>query len=148
MTRMTQIREMAEVQKKSKRTHQANRQQLNYIRRDLQIVRELQLVSDRSLSPKQQQYLKVIEELYYQQITMYDNKVHKIEHRIVSIHQQWVRPIVRGKATANVEFGAKISISMTDGYSMIENADYVVVKYLLYLSVLLWQKESQKKLRY
>ena len=42
----------------------ANRQQLNYIRRDLQIVRELQLVSERSLCPKQQQYLKVIEQLY------------------------------------------------------------------------------------
>ena len=107
-----------------KQIRKANRQQLNYIRRDLQIVRELQLVSDRSLCPKQQQYLKVIEELYYQQKTMYDNKVHKIEHRIVSIHQPWVRPIVRGKATANVEFGAKISISMTDGYSMIEHVDW------------------------
>jgi hypothetical protein len=34
----------------------------------------------------------------------------------VSISQPHVRPIVRGKARADVEFGAKISISLVDGY--------------------------------
>ena len=32
----------------------------------------------------------------------------RLEHRIVSIHQPHVRPIVRGKRNAKVEFGAKI----------------------------------------
>ena len=43
---------------------------------------------------------------------MYRKKKHKVEDRIVSISQSWVRPIVRGKANAPVEFGAKVSISM------------------------------------
>lgn len=36
---------------------------------------------------------------------MYDLSKHNIEHRIVSIHQPHVRPIVRGKCQAKVEFG-------------------------------------------
>ena len=39
---------------------------------------------------------------------MYDKKVHSVEDRIVSIQQPHVRPIVRGKTNADVEFGAKI----------------------------------------
>jgi IS5 family transposase len=32
------------------------------------------------------------------------------------IHQPHIRPIVRGKASASTEFGAKLSISVVDGY--------------------------------
>jgi hypothetical protein len=55
---------------------------------------------------------------------MYNTGTHRIDDRIVSIHQPWVRPIVRGKQTASVEFGAKISIGMCDGYSRIERLDW------------------------
>ena len=44
------------------------------------------------------------------------NRLHHASDWIVSVRQSWVRPIVRGKTTADVEFGAKISISMVDGY--------------------------------
>ena len=76
------------------------------------------------LSPKQEQYLETIRELYRQQQQMYERKMHQVEDRIVSIHQPWVRPIVRGKATADVEFGAKISVSLVNGYAMIERLDW------------------------
>jgi len=49
---------------------------------------------------------------------MYDQRVHTIEERIVSISQPHVRPIVRGKKTAATEFGAKVAISIVNGYSM------------------------------
>ncbi|NUN88190.1 transposase, partial [Coprococcus comes] len=39
---------------------------------------------------------------------------------IVSISQPHVRPIVRGKTRAPVEFGAKVAVSVVDGYAMIE----------------------------
>ena len=39
---------------------------------------------------------------------MYDNRVHSVPDRIVSISQPYIRPIVRGKAKAPVEFGAKL----------------------------------------
>lgn len=52
---------------------------------------------------------------------MYDNKVHSVEHRIVSISQPWLRPIVRGKVKAPVEFGAKFELSLdSEGYGRIE----------------------------
>lgn len=47
---------------------------------------------------------------------MYENNTHKVDDRIVSISQPWVRPIVRGKAGVPVEFGAKLSVSVINGY--------------------------------
>ena len=41
-------------------------------------------------------YLTIIR-LYEQQQYMYDNRAHSVEHRIVSILQPWLRPIVKGK---------------------------------------------------
>jgi len=59
----------------------------------------------------------VIHRLYEQQKQMFDTRTHSIEHRIVSIHQPHVRPIVRGKSQAKVEFGAKIHVSLVNGIS-------------------------------
>lgn len=56
---------------------------------------------------------------------MYDHKVHSVPDRIVSISQPWLRPIVRGKATAPVEFGAKFDLSLdTEGYGRIERISF------------------------
>ena len=51
---------------------------------------------------------------------MYQSRSHRVYDRIVSIAQPDVRPIVRGKAKANVEFGPKVAISVVDGYSLME----------------------------
>lgn len=51
--------------------------------------------------------LLVSQELYRQQSWMYQNKCHRIEDRIVSLYQPHIRPIVRGKAQAPVEFGPR-----------------------------------------
>ena len=45
----------------------------------------------------------------------------KVPDRIVSLSQSWVRPIVRGKQTADVEFGAKVEMSVVDGFLRIED---------------------------
>ncbi|HZK61051.1 MAG TPA: transposase [Anaerovoracaceae bacterium] len=42
----------------------------------------------------------------------------------MSISQSWVRPIVRGKANAPVEFGAKVSISIIDGFAAINRLSW------------------------
>lgn len=63
--------------------------------------------------------------LYEQQKYMYDNKTHSVDHRIVSITQPWLRPIVRGKVKTPVEFGAKLDLSIdSDGYSRIEKISF------------------------
>ena len=52
---------------------------------------------------------------------MYQTRTHRTDDRIVSISQPHVRPIVRGKAKAETEFGAKVAISMVDGYAFIDH---------------------------
>jgi transposase, IS5 family len=64
--------------------------------------------------------LETIIELYRQQKYMFDNKTQSVENLIVSISQPHVWPIVRGKARTNVEFGAKLAISVVDGLVVAE----------------------------
>lgn len=69
-------------------------------------------------------YLTIIT-LYEQQKYMYDNKTHSLDHRIVSISQPWLRPIVRGKVKAPVEFGAKFDLSIdSEGHGRIEKISF------------------------
>ncbi len=99
----------------------ALRKQLGYIRRDLATVEEL---GTKELSLKSKERLIVVRKLYEQQKQMYETKTHQVDDRIVSLNQPWVRPIVRGKAKAQVEFGAKISVSVLDGYFRIEHLSW------------------------
>jgi len=99
--------------------------QLGYVKRDLKIIENLASQGSLSLLSKNEyRQLLVIHELYRQQAEMYKKKIHRIDHRIVSISQPHVRPIVRGKAKANVEFGSKVAISVVDGYALIEHLDW------------------------
>jgi hypothetical protein len=52
---------------------------------------------------------------------MYTSRSHQVDDRIVSIHQPHVRPIIRGKAKAKVEFGAKLAKSLVNGYALYRN---------------------------
>lgn len=66
----------------------------------------------------------VIDELYRQQLEMFRANKHSIEHRIVSIHQPHIRPIVRGKSGKKVEFGAKINVSLQEGFARIDQLSF------------------------
>jgi len=68
--------------------------------------------------------LLVISELYRQQKWMYDHKSRRIDDRIVSINKPHVRPIKRGKAGADTEFGAKISASVVDGFTFVDRISW------------------------
>ena len=57
----------------------------------------------------------VIKELYRQQKYMYDEQTGKCEKRIVSLWQDFVRPIYRGKRPLPTEFGIKLHIMDVDG---------------------------------
>jgi len=104
--------------RKSKKTkmRKAIRQQLQFLRRNLEHIRQLSELTPLSALPgRLYQDLLVISELYRQQQEMYDRKVRSTPGRIVSISQPHVRPIVRGKDRSDVEFGAKVSVSMVNG---------------------------------
>lgn len=108
----------------AKKIRKALRQQLSYVKRDIAYLEEF--MSD-GYAPEAREIplLLTIFKLYEQQQYMYDNKVHSVENRIVSISQPWIRPIVRGKLNAPVEFGAKLDISIdTDGYARIEKTSF------------------------
>ncbi len=64
--------------------------------------------------------LLIVSEVYRQQQLMYEQKVQRIEDRIVSLAQPHVRPIVRGKVGQAVEFGAKLSASSVESYVFLE----------------------------
>lgn len=100
-------------------------QQLRYVARDLRFIEQLVPHTPlTALSRRQYRDLLVIGELYRQQREMYQTRSHRVDDRIVSITLPDVRPIVRGKAKANVEFGAKVAISVVDGYAMMEKTSW------------------------
>ena len=116
------------IRKKSKKTlRKVIGQQLRYVGRNLKTIGKM-LDEKRTrhfpLDYKYQRLYWVIQELYRQQKHMYDTKRHQVEHRIVSISQPHVRPIVRGKAGQEVEFGAKESLSLVDGYSYLHRISW------------------------
>lgn len=104
-----------------KKIRKAIRKQLGYLNRNLKTIESM---ASEALLPhldkRLYRLLLVSQELYRQQSWMYQNKCHRIEDRIVSLYQPHIRPIVRGKAQAPVEFGAKISISLVDGFSFVD----------------------------
>ena len=101
----------------------AIRKQLQYIRRDVGYI--VQFVQDGvKLTEKQQERLNLVTTVYEQQRIMFESGTHSVPGRVVSLAQPWVRPIVRGKVRANTEFGAKLHISLVDGYARIERLDF------------------------
>ena len=103
------------------------RKQLGYLNRDIKhLYKMLDQYQDKSIPFDRQQYkyFLVIQEVYRQQFEMYKKNEHSCQNRIVSIYQPHVRPIVRGKAKAKVEFGAKIGVSLRDGFSRIDTLSW------------------------
>ena len=108
-----------------KTLRKALRQQLGYLGRNLRsIEKQCQTVSLAELSKRQYKTLLVISELGRQQKWMYDHKSRRVDNRIVSINKPHVRPIIRGKAGSNVEFGAKISASVVEGFTFVDRISW------------------------
>ncbi|MPM66535.1 IS5 family transposase ISDha14 [bioreactor metagenome] len=103
------------------------KQQLQYCKRNLRHVDRMlkELPTDSEvLSSRQVKLLETIQTVIEQQETMYKAKRHQIQNRIVNLYQDHVRPIVRGKASAKVEFGAKVAISIEKGFCRIEKLSW------------------------
>jgi len=127
--RQTARREYLKVSK-SRKVHQKTlrkgiRKQLGYLSRNLKHIKEqCRTVSLSELSNYQYKNMLVISEVYRQQQWMYDHKSRRIDDRIVSINKPHVRPIIRGKAGASVEFGAKVSASVVDGLVFVDRISW------------------------
>jgi len=112
--------------KRRKAIHKAIGKQLRYLRRNLSSIDTLldqgQLLT--KLKNKEYKLLLVIRTLYHQQRYMHSERVGSVEDRIVNLHQAHVRPIVRGKAAHNVEFGAKINVSLINGFCFLDQLSW------------------------
>lgn len=96
---------------------------LNAVRRNLEFIDALQQQIDSNVGVVTEQ-IRVIRLVHDQQREMLDQKSRRVEHRIVSLHQPHVRPIVRGKAGRETEFGAKLTASLENGYTRIERLSW------------------------
>ena len=111
--------------KTKKELHKAVGSQLRFVRRNLNSINKLlDAYPVIPLDPKDHKYLLVISTLYDQQKQMHKSRTHQVDDRIVSIHQPHVRPMVRGKAQAKVEFGSKIHLSLVEGISFLDELSW------------------------
>ncbi len=110
--------------KSANKIREGIRKQLQYIRRDIRFIVKIIEKCRPKVSERQAEQLNIITTLYEQQLYMYESRTHSVADRIISLSQPWIRPIVRGKAHAATEFGAKLHISMVNGYAKIERLSF------------------------
>jgi len=93
------------------------KQQLQYLRRNLGHIERLLShfpLGTKLPLPRWLLYRYwVIQHVYEQQCQMYRDKSRRCDDRICSISQPYVRPMVRGKQNKAVEFGSKLSVSLS-----------------------------------
>uniref|UniRef100_UPI001F016F7A transposase n=1 Tax=Bacteroides finegoldii TaxID=338188 RepID=UPI001F016F7A len=75
-----------------------------------------------ALSSDYQRRFSVIQTVLEQGKNLFAGK--KVSNRIVSIDRHYLRPIIRGKETKSVEFGAKVNNIQIDGISLIEHISF------------------------
>jgi transposase, IS5 family len=103
--------------------------QLSFLKRNIKSIHALldayeKKQIDFPIEKKQMRYFWIIQTLYQQQQLMHTTYTHTVEDRIVSIHQPHVRPIVRGKVNAKVEFGAKINVTIASGFAFLDDLSW------------------------
>jgi hypothetical protein len=115
--------------KSKKALHKAIGKQVRYVKRNRAIIEKLlDLLGTQAtrwpLSFRDQRIYWVLQHCHQQQTTMYQNKERSHPNRIVSIYQPNVRPIVRGKSKAKVEFGAKLNVSECNGMTTLDTISW------------------------
>jgi transposase, IS5 family len=112
--------------KKTKRQEKKLRKQLlKFLIRLTEQVKALQQKYSLSLASRDQRRFKTILKVYEQQHhKAYGLPNEPIKNRIVSLSKPYIRPIVRGKETKAVEFGAKVNKLQINGISFIEQFSY------------------------
>ena len=108
-------------QKTKKMIRKTKRQMLQYVKRNLNQLKERMGDLDYLVRAEVEIRLEIAQKIYEQQKYMFDENINKIEERIVSWWREYVRPIKRGKGgSKNVEFGPKVSLSQVDGMIFVD----------------------------
>ena len=107
--------------KTQKEIEQTKRQMLQFVRRNLEQIKERVHEFDYFVQKEIENKIEIATKIYEQQHMMYTMKVNKVDVRIVSWWREYVRPIKRGKGGAkDVEFGPRIALSHVDGITFVD----------------------------
>ena len=110
--------------RKASRTRMLKRRMIRLLEKLIVQGDEIHKEYGRSLRYTQdyQKRLSIIRKVLVQEKELFEGR--KVNDRIVSIDRHYVRPIVRGKETKSVEFGAKVNNIQIDGISFIEHLSF------------------------
>jgi hypothetical protein len=103
---------------------QAIREQLECVEKNLGALDSMRDSFDMEDYLKHWERIKTIRKIAKQQRWHFENPGEPVPNRIVSVSQPHVRPIVRGKARSEVEFGQKLGLSIVEGYTFIEGQSW------------------------
>jgi len=108
--------------KKTKRQERKLRKQLlKFLHRLMEQAKQLEKKYQLPLPRRMQTIVKLYEQQHQK---AYGNANQPVKDRIVSLSKPYIRPIVRGKETKAVEFGAKVNKLQVNGISFIEHFSY------------------------
>lgn len=105
------------------RIREGIKKQLAYVKRNIGYIENYKNHHPErfeKLPAKLREKYETIQKVYEQQLIMFESQTHKVPDRIVSIHQPYIRPIVRGKAGKPTEFGIKMNTSVVEGFVFID----------------------------
>jgi hypothetical protein len=110
----------------NKETIKRTRSLLYLLGKLLGLLREIenQYQDQLDLPEKYHERIKVIRKVLKQQQEIFETGNNSVPDRIVSISKSYIRPIVRGKETKPVEFGAKVNMIQFDGINFIEHLSF------------------------
>ena len=115
--------------KSFKEIYKWNGSQIRYLKRNIAHIQELVKGYEanklpHNLKEKDLIYFETLQKVYEQQETMHRTQTRSIENRIVNIHQPHVRPIKRGKAGKQTEFGSKLQVSLVNGFTFLDKLSW------------------------
>ncbi len=110
----------------SKMRRKTNKKRQALRRSSLLLIKKFTVFLDQHsifLSERDRAKLNTIKKVYTQQYAWFHKDIIP-KNRIVSLHKDYLRPIVRGKEVKPVEFGAKVNKIQIGGISFIEHLSF------------------------
>lgn len=105
--------------KTKKKTKAIKRSSLRLIKKLTDFLLDYQVL----LNDKELKRLRLIKKVYFQQKLLFEKGILP-KNRVVSLHKEYLRPILRGKEIKAVEFGAKVNKFIVDGIGFIEHLSF------------------------
>lgn len=106
-----------------KKRRSLTRALLKLLKKFIDFEKQLHTKYSFELPKRYKKTIHVIKKVYRQQYNYFHNG-EKPKQRIVSLHKDYVRPIVRGKEIKAVEFGAKVNKIQIDGINFIQKLSF------------------------